>query len=199
MRSLPPARNQLRNRYRWLSVVTRFPSCLLWRRDFHLVSCGDEISSCRSCKLENSHPTSLCGEEISSCLLWRRDFILSILQVENLQPHGRTCSHVGNRAPTKAFERSSFSDSFMPGDSAFSPSAQAVLPTDSAEEPYNGTLFQPCASVNSLAAKHQRIVFLPARYAGFALARRSRFTRAAVAPEPRTPTTSTATPSSAAS
>ena len=183
-------------------METRLPRVdplLLWRRDF-IVSGSFSLVATRFHRVGILFP---CGDEISSCRdpfpLWRRDFILSILQVENLQPHGRTCSHVGNRAPTKAFERSSFSDSFMPGDGAFSPSAQAVLPTDSAEEPYNGTLFQPCASVNSLAAKHQRIVFLPARYAGVALARRSRFTRAAVAPEPRTPTTSTATPSSAAS
>ena len=67
MRSLPPARNQLRIRCRCRLVATRF------------------------------HSGSL----------WRQDFILSLLQVENLQPQGKTCSH-GLKICAKGLGRSSF-------------------------------------------------------------------------------------------
>jgi len=130
MRSLPPARNQLRIRYRCRLVATGSPSCR------------------RHVQVENLHPqftfplpTLLCGDKIPSCLL-------SNQQVENLLPqfkfptpplfvatgghrvegmcklktcthglktctHGlKTCTHENVHprkcAPTKGFERSSF-------------------------------------------------------------------------------------------
>ena len=68
MRSLPPARNQLRIRYRCRLVATGSPSCR------------------RHVQVENLHPqftfplpTLLCGDKIPSCLL-------SNQQVENLLP-----------------------------------------------------------------------------------------------------------------
>jgi len=67
MRSLPPARNQLRISCRCRLMATRF------------------------------HSGSL----------WRQDFILSLLQVENLQPQGKTCSH-GLKMCAKGLGRSSF-------------------------------------------------------------------------------------------
>jgi len=47
--------------------------------------------------------------------LWRQDFILSILQVENLQPHGKNCTHglktcTHKRLGTQLFSDRSFLD-----------------------------------------------------------------------------------------
>ena len=97
---------------------TRSPR-LLWRQDFHHVSCGDEISSCRGsaswklaptwenvqltslvatrfhlvegmCKLENSHPHGkTCTPPLFVATRFHR---VGHVQVENLHPHGKTCT-----------------------------------------------------------------------------------------------------------
>ena len=96
MRSLPPARNQLRIRCLYV----------LWRQDFHRVivsgkcklktrthmgklaahvSCGDEISSCRrDVQVGKLAPTSLVAT---------RFHLVGEVQVENSHPHGKTCTH----------------------------------------------------------------------------------------------------------
>jgi len=122
------------------------PHLSLWRQDFILSLCGDKISSCRSCKLKT------CSHMGKLAATW-----------ENLHPHGKTCSHGLKTCAHESLGTQLFSDSFMPGNGAFSeaaqaqpkgsinmpvpclpkprgpkgrgPSAQALLPTDSAEEP----------------------------------------------------------------
>jgi len=117
----------------------------------------DEIIVSSSEPVEDQILVSLVATRFPSCLLWRRDFILSgKCKLKNLQPHEKL-------AAEKSLGTQLFSDSFMPGDGAFSeaaqaqpkasinmpvpclpnprgpkgrgPSAQALLPTDSAEEP----------------------------------------------------------------
>ena len=117
MRSLPPVRNQLRIRFRYL----------LWRQDFHLVG---EV------QVENSHPhgktcshnskTPAWNQLRNRCLhvLWRQDFhrVEGMCKLKT-RTHGmKTCTH-GMKTCTHKRMRGT------------APSAQAFSPTDSAEEP----------------------------------------------------------------
>ena len=132
MRSLLPVRNQfscgdkISSCRRQVQVGNSHPhgktcsSRLLWRQDFILSG---------KCKLETrTHMGKIAAtiQMVSPRLsLWRQDFILSILQVENLQPHGKTCSHGLKTCTHESLGTQLFSDSFMPGNGAFSEAAQA--------------------------------------------------------------------------
>jgi len=144
MRSLPPARIQLRIRCRCRLVATRF----------HRVSCGDKISSCLlwrqdfilsgKCKLKT------CTHMGKLAPTW-----------ENLHPHGTTCTHKnvlpqkawnaalfglihasprrvqrgGTSTPEREHQHACTTPPETSGHRGRAPSAQALLPTDSAEEP----------------------------------------------------------------
>ena len=73
-------------------------------------------------------PVSPCGDKISSCLLWRQDLhrVEGKCKLENLHPHGKTCTRGLKTCIHKSLETQFFSNSFMPGDSSTSDGAQAL-------------------------------------------------------------------------
>ena len=76
------------------------PQSSLWRQDSivslvvtkrHRVSCGDKISSCRSCKLKTcTHNSNVPTRPLFVATRFHR---VGEVQVENSHPHGKTCGH----------------------------------------------------------------------------------------------------------